>query len=91
MINFRWLSAFLGLNIADCILTGLSFQIGAQELNPVLSSFSYPWLVTVKLTITICIGFIIMYLKKGWLNNLALAIIGSVVAYTGICLSIIML
>ena len=54
------LLAWVGLNIADAILTGLSFSLGAVELNPFLGTMalalSVERMLVIKLLFAVAVG-----------------------------------
>ena len=54
------LLAWVGLNIADALLTGLSFSLGAVELNPFLGTMaialSVQRMLAVKILFAVAVG-----------------------------------
>ena len=52
--------AWLGLNGADALLTGLSFLLGAVELNPFLGTIalalSVPQMLVIKVLLAVALG-----------------------------------
>ena len=54
------LLAWVGLNIADAILTGLSFSLGAVELNPFLGTMalalSVERMLVIKILFAVAVG-----------------------------------
>lgn len=54
------LMAWIGLNGADALLTGLSFLLGAVELNPFLGTIalalSIPQMLVIKLLFAVALG-----------------------------------
>ena len=54
------LLAWLGLNIADALLTGLSFSLGALEMNPFLATLalalSMERMLLIKLLFAVAVG-----------------------------------
>ena len=58
------LLAWLGLNTADALLTGLSFYLGALELNPFLATLALPLslerMLLIKLLFAVAVGGCVM-------------------------------
>ena len=54
------LQAWIGLNTADALLTGISFTLGAMELNPFLGNvalaFSFERMLLIKVFFAVAIG-----------------------------------
>ncbi|MDO8751752.1 MAG: DUF5658 family protein [Dehalococcoidia bacterium] len=54
------LLAWVSLNAADALLTGLSFLMGARELNPFLGTIalalSVPQMLVIKLLLAVALG-----------------------------------
>ncbi len=75
---------FIGLNIADSFLTGLGFELGAREINPLPVLFGGSMLL--KGLIAATIVFILYYFgKEKWLWYLNFAFFAVVLFNLGTC------